>query len=644
MQPSKILKFFKNKTFFVAFILVIITLVFVLNSDNNKSRNSGKHYSYDSARMFLNTEIVGEYENPVGNTLLFKYFLKDTATEFKGLLNSYFKVASKQNNKLALAFCKILMGKIKLNEIGIDSFYKCEKEAFYIGSDLKDTNILLNSLGTLSTSYLMANEIDTGLYYSRLGYDIAMKSKKKHFIYFFAVNLGYVMNSRMLQGSAQLYFEQALKVSHTDDMNNLVLLNNMLSIMITEKNYSDAEMFWTKYFEKLKLDKSTYEGQLISINRALLYQGEKKWKESEKCINEIKNVVPVAQLKMNFLRVQLTQAENQNKDFSKLLFDNKQLILDEFPYSSIEIADYLLKEINSNPQFLSLNEFSNLEKQAGGEKELQKDYNNAPLYILKAGLYQNKGDFKNAYLISKIALDLKNKFYEVERESRHADLAEKMRLSNFLEQIESSKKELESQNTETRVFKIFTILLILLSFLILYVVYIERKRGVLREQLLVKELDNERLLAESLSTENDLNNRIITLSKMIISKVESINKLLSSINEVNYHSAIKEVRSEFLNIQNAVSHEQPQLADKLVEDYSNIQIDFPEISLLSITEKRIFVLSINGYPTKEIAGLLGLTSQYVNNARTSIRKKMGIEENWKEVLLNKKNPNLRSSE
>ena len=61
-----------------------------------------------------------------------------------------------------------------------------------------------------------------------------------------------------------------------------------------------------------------------------------------------------------------------------------------------------------------------------------------------------------------------------------------------------------------------------------------------------------------------------------------------SINESNYHTAIKEVRSEFLNIQNAVSHEQPQLADKLLEDFSNIQIDFPEISLLSITEKRIF--------------------------------------------------------
>lgn len=644
MQLSKILKFFKNKTFFVAFILVIITLVFLLNNNSNRNVKTNIHYSYDSARMFLKSEIVGEYENPVGNTLLYKYFLKDTAIEFKGLLNSYFEVASRQNNKLALAFCKILLSKIKINEIGIDSFYKCEKEAFHIGSDLKDTNILLNSLGTLSTAYLMNNEIDSGLYFSRLGYDISMKSKKKHFIYFFAINLGYVMNSKMLQGSAQLYFEQALKATPTEENRNLILLNNLFSIMITENNLSDAELFWNKHFINVKLDLNSYEGQLLFLNRALLYQGEKKWKESEKYVDQFKDFKQFPKLKINFLRLQLSQADHQNQDFSKLLYDNRQLIMDEFPFSFIEIADYLVKAIKKNPAFLTLNDFLDIEKKAGGELELRKDFNNYPLYFVKAELYENLGDFNNAYLTSKIAMDLKNKFYDQEKESRHADLAEKMRLSNLLDQIESGKKELESQNTETIVFKIFTILLILLSFLILYVVYRERKHGVLREQLLVKELDNERLLAESLSTENELNNRIITLSKMIITKVESINKLLSSINESNYHIGIKEVRSEFLNIQNAVSDAQPQLADKLLEDYSNIQIDFPEIALLSITEKRIFVLSINGYPTKEIAGLLGLTSQYVNNARSSIRKKMGIEENWKEVLLNKKNPNLRSSE
>jgi len=644
MRLPKILKFFKNKLFFVAFILALIGFVFLLNNDNSGNSNRNKHYSYDSAKMFLSNENVGEYENAVGNTLLFKFSLKDTSKEFKSLLNNFYRVANKQNNKLALAFYHIVSSRLNMYKIGPDSFYKSQKIALNIGNNLRDTNILLNSLGNLSTGYLMNSQIDSGLYFSRLGYDISMQSKKNNFIYFFAVNLGYVMNSKMLQGAAQMYFEQALNVLPVDDKNNLILLNNMLSIMITEKKFSDAEVFWKKHFERIKLDLNSYEGQLLFMNRALLYQGEKNWEESKKCIDKIKNIVPVAQLKMNFLRLKLTQADNSKQDFSALLNENKQLILNEFPYSFIEIADYISKYAKNNPQFLSLNDFLLLEKKVGGCLELKKDYNNSPILFIKALLYENVGDYKNAYLTSSNALELQNKFYEQERESRHADLAEKMRLANLLDQIESSKKELESQNLQTRIFKIFTILLVIVSLLILYVVYRERKHTALREQLLVKELENEKLLAENLSTENELNNRIITLSKLIISKVESINKLLVSISENNYHTTIKEVRSEFLNIQNAVSDAQPQLADKLLEDYSDIQIDFPEISLLSITEKRIFVLSVNGYPTKEIAGLLGLTSQYVNNARSNIRKKMGIEENWKEVLLNKKNPNLRSSE
>ena len=75
------------------------------------------------------------------------------------------------------------------------------------------------------------------------------------------------------------------------------------------------------------------------------------------------------------------------KTYDRWIFNFFMLLI-----NSWNKKDYLLKEINSNPQFLSLNEFSNLEKQAGGEKELQKDYNNAPLYFLKAGLYQNKGE------------------------------------------------------------------------------------------------------------------------------------------------------------------------------------------------------------------------------------------------------------
>jgi DNA-binding NarL/FixJ family response regulator len=113
-----------------------------------------------------------------------------------------------------------------------------------------------------------------------------------------------------------------------------------------------------------------------------------------------------------------------------------------------------------------------------------------------------------------------------------------------------------------------------------------------------------------------------------------------ALNENNFKDQIRELKTESLAIQNAFSEAKPQLADKLLEDYSEIQLDFPGVSELNMTEKRIFVLSINGYHSKEIGSILGLTGQYVNNARTRIRKKLDISENWNEIKINKKNPNL----
>jgi DNA-binding CsgD family transcriptional regulator len=54
---------------------------------------------------------------------------------------------------------------------------------------------------------------------------------------------------------------------------------------------------------------------------------------------------------------------------------------------------------------------------------------------------------------------------------------------------------------------------------------------------------------------------------------------------------------------------------------------------LSLTEKRILQLSINGIKTKEIANILGLSNQYILNARSKIKKNLTIQdfENWEEL-------------
>ncbi len=637
-MKATILKYKYGIILFAILLALLVTFQF----DGNQKSFKNKHYSFDSAVMFLSLN-KGEYEIPVGNTLLFKQAMNDTSGEFEKLSDLYYQKAKLDKNDHAMAYYQMIWSRRELEKVGFDSFLRGQRFAIKQSFAYKDTNLYLSSLGNLSAQYLWKGEHDSGLYYTKKGYDMAVSSNLDRFIFFFAINLGYVMNGDMLYGAAQMYFEQALKSSKKLFPRNEVLLNNLLSVMITEKNYTEAEKFWEENFKGKKIDLTTYEGQLITVNRAFLSQNQNRWKEARSWIDSIKEIKNIQELNLNVIRLKLRQLDHENGQYSVFLKENREFIFESYPYSFLDLEDFITKELKKNPSFLSIAEIKKLEATKTPPGSTEKMVISA-LNRIKALCYENIGDYKLANEHNKLSLTLKWEFDNLENDLRHTDLSEKLRLSKMFQQIEDQKKNIQEREQEKRIYQAFTLLLILISLLILYTIFKQRKNNNLSEKLLKQELSNEKILAENLVRENDLNNRIVTLSKLIISKVDLINKLLSSINESNYHSTIKDVRTEFLNIQNAVSDAQPQLADKLLEDYTTIQIDFPDIINLSITEKRIFVLSINGYQTKEIAGLLGLTSQYVNNARTSIRKKLNIEENWKEVLLNKKNPNLRSSE
>ena len=626
----------------IVLFVILLALLLTFQYDRNSNVVKNKHYSYDSALLFLKLN-TGEYEIPVGNTLLYKHVMNDTTGEFQKLSKLYLEKALEDNNEHALAYYKMIWSRRELEKFGFDSFLRGQHYAIKQALIHKDTSLYLTTLGNLSAQYLWKGEHDSGLYYTKLGYDLSLRANIDRFIFFFSINMGYVMNGDMLYGAAQMYFEQALKVSKKIYPRNEVLLNNLLSVMITEKNYDQAEQFWTENFMGKQINLNSYEGQLIIVNRAFLSQNQFRWKESKSWIDSLPEIINIQELKLNVIRLKLRQMDHDNGEYSQFLNTNREFIFDAYPYSFMDLEDFISKELKKNPKFLSIDEIKKLEstKTPPGNTEKMAF---AALNRVKALCYENIGDYKSANELNKLALTLKWEFDDIENDLRHTDLSEKLRLSNMFQQIEDQKKNIQEREQEKRIYQAFTLLLVLISLLILYTIFKQRKNNNLSEKLLKQELANEKILAENLVRENDLNNRIVTLSKLIITKVDVINKLLSGINEINYTSTIKDVRTEFLNIQNAVSDAQPQLADKLLEDYTTIQIDFPDIVNLSITEKRIFVLSINGYQTKEIAGLLGLTSQYVNNARTSVRKKLNIEENWKEVLLNKKNPNLRSSE
>jgi DNA-binding CsgD family transcriptional regulator len=72
--------------------------------------------------------------------------------------------------------------------------------------------------------------------------------------------------------------------------------------------------------------------------------------------------------------------------------------------------------------------------------------------------------------------------------------------------------------------------------------------------------------------------------------------------------------------------DKPQLADKLIDSHKAMFERFPEFSeLANLTEKRIFILSVDGYKPKEIANVMGVSIQYVHNVRTRLRKKLKLD-------------------
>ena len=131
--------------------------------------------------------------------------------------------------------------------------------------------------------------------------------------------------------------------------------------------------------------------------------------------------------------------------------------------------------------------------------------------------------------------------------------------------------------------------------------------------------------------EKQLNNRIIELSKSIIIKSSELGNTIntSTNNSAKELYMIKRELAKFSNYDNI---EQPEIADKLYTNNELYEKAFPSLNAFNKTEKRIFALSIEDYKVKEISTLMGLSSQYVHNVRSRLKKKVGLNEDhtWSE--------------
>jgi hypothetical protein len=540
-------------------------------------------------------------------------------------LTAYFEERAKRdNNKIAWSYIKsnranMLLSENKLRE-GVALAKEAEKEAE--GSDVVGLGNIYN---TIATGYYYMGRMDSAEYYMTKGYLFATTKKIDVFISTFAINLGTYYYDHLMYGAASYYFNVALEASKRQDNIPLMLINNITTILAAQHQYAEADSLWNIYLPQMEKEKDPYEHQLYFINRILHLQNAKRWKECRKIYTEFEPEEIHEALRISYMNAMLHQLHHDQKPETQAFFlKYRHWVGERYIPAVSELADELEKIINENPSLLPMDTIIRWEKEFADQLK-SKPQASAHSNRLKSLIAYKNGNIKVAYELQEKSRKDEVAFEEVNDSLRHADFAEKNQLNKLKEDVNLANLKVEKEKSEQKYVNYLwllalVVLIVFIVALLLALSYRKTKLDYAMEQITFMKMEESHLVKEQ-----ELNTRIVNLSQLIVLKSQDLGKKMKLIGSED-KEALQDVKREIDELSLLGIDDKPQLADKLIDDHQAIFDRFPEFAAeANLTEKRIFILSIDGYKPKEIANVVGVSIQYVHNVRTRLRKKLMLD-------------------
>ena len=609
-------------------------LFFFLTSCNSKNNKYELSYSsktpIDSLILLLDQENNG-YEITAEKIHDMLYVSNDTIGANK-IINYIQKRAENENKKSAFAVLELIKGYKSLWVNNAENALKYGLNTQKLITE-QDTIIQFNNFNLIGTAYFYQNKTENAKYYYLKGYNLAVIENDSVQIKVFANNLGSLFNNQGQTILSEYYFNNALKISASNNqIIDTVLFSNIYGIMINEKRFDDAKKFITNYqLLDLQKPRSSYKITIL-LNTIYMEQSLKNWDLSRTLLNLLSfENIPDYQ-KTDYLACYATQLLNDNPSLVfSYLKHHIDLIKEDFPYSITQLEDVLSYCISKNEIILSLEEINELEKTYAFDGSNLRD--ESSVKFIKSLLFSNKNDFKNAQIESMHSIELTSKYNAIKDSMRTSGITSKLKLEELFSDIAIAKNEIKEKEKEKKFLLIVIIMgTLVFTFGILWIYYFYKSKSI---KLTKAQLENDKIvLAHTFKiNEATLNKRIVDLSKIIISKSSEISSKIKKLNEEikseELHKAIKEIDS-FKRIGLPSKESNVKL---IPEDYQNLNAILISPKTLNLTEKRILQLSINGVKTKEIANILGISNQYILNARSKIKKNLTTQdfENWEEL-------------
>ncbi len=502
------------------------------------------------------------------------------------------------------------------------SYYYLAAAAFYTS---RNPDLALNNLKAIPESELKKrdsvaveyyqilghfhynkNQIDSAFEYFKQGYSVAMELGDTLSMGRISVNLGGLQSIMGYDFAAMEYLLRALSF----DPKNLILANNLASVLIKQKQLDRAKEVLDEHKEVLNISLPNQEQIMFRLTYIHLYQELGLWDKSRSLLLTIPLAkVPVNQV-YNFHSFWVLYYENTNSEQVKPYLD--EILKDDGPDGYSELFYYL-----SNWAYRM--KMDRIHEHFASHVSVLDTVNLDP--ISQSVFFQLLG--KNADKVGNVALAAMYKsksaiflrdYFQEKLETKELDLLNRLDLYRLERKYAETKFETESLKSASKRKSLILAFGTLLLGIIGYAWYQQRNLRIKNESLTKDLFEQKEKELEILEREKETSKKLVELSSRILDTSKKLKSKLATLPEKNL-PGIKESLEDldyilFLN----------QSVDTTVISTGYDFDRLPFLAEMIVSQRNVLSLTLDDYRPKEIGVTLNLSYSYVRNVQTRLRK------------------------
>ncbi|MQP25650.1 tetratricopeptide repeat protein [Flavobacterium sp. LMO8] len=571
---------------------------------------------------------------------------------FSNNINELFEKLKKsestvENNKLIKEIEQLKLSDSLKAEL---SFYKAK--TLYMESKYNDALISFNKSSDAFKKLNYKNRVlENKIFISQIyrrneKYDESLKllveiEKEKEFfndkseLYFYlsVIYFDFIEIKKSLE-FANLAQEEALK---NNNKTSLAKVYNMFSVVYHFNKDIPKALEYSQKSLKLAVEQKNYLQTILMFNNiGYLYTEQGKYSESLKTLSKAQDYFKYTKNDYLFYFNAVLTAKNKYKlgDYDEALKLTNDVIIQTQELKLHEVL--AIAYINKADIFNSKKQYADAEKFYKDAYELGKSNNKTDIVVEALdkliALSKKTNQLAKNITFLNLKIELNEKIYKSEKEKELKIIDVKNNIAKYELELQNKNKQIELLNLKSTQQNYQFIMLLLVVFGLSLFIYRQKKinRITKSNAEYLEEINNLKEIALTKKI-NFSSNQITEFAIQIQDQNKHFqnfkDRLGKVIKSIENQENVNEVKKIIYDINNVIELNNDKI--KLNTEISNVTDDFLfklKEQFPDLNEKEIQILTYlrMNYETKQIASILSITNQSVNNYRASIRKKLNL--------------------